>query len=325
MPPISRSSRKSEGAAANHATAPRGLAFPLSGTERGRGGEPTPPSASDYPSGACPLGRVQWPSRRFKRLGALSGWIYRRIIPSTDSRGAAPRPRRMRCRSIRNAINPRRPTPPNATRTSLDTRASPLEQQGYHKQQYSHDHEEQQETGFPRSLRKCGVQWRSRRAGALRCAQCRLSAHGYTLVHHHFPRERPHFRLQRESQRPEQLVHHSWRMDEGTEWIAKQAAEGVSRTDHRTHRPPVAGIRQAIQPPAALGGQPHQRLHLRIAADHAVERDDIGRGHLGREGHEVAELKLNARAHTAPLRLRARSLLIRAGCVDRRDCPGPSL
>jgi len=51
--------------------------------------------------------------------------------------------RRMRCRATKEATSPKKPIPPNAIRTSLDTGASPLDQHRYNKQQYSERHKEQ--------------------------------------------------------------------------------------------------------------------------------------------------------------------------------------
>ena len=54
----------------------------------------------------------------------------------------------------------------------------------------------------------------------------------------------------------------------------------------------------------------HQRRHVVEAAEHAVERDDVGRWDVWRELDEVAMLEVDAIAQAAPLRLITRHIEI---------------
>src|SRR5439155_26143303 len=75
---------------------------------------------------------------------------------------------------------------------------------------------------------------------------------------------------------------------------------------------------QAGQPQAPLRRSLHKRLHPDIAANDAIECDDIGRWNAGREIDEIADLKGDALTRALACRLFARRSEIGRRDMDAR-------
>jgi hypothetical protein len=81
--------------------------------------------------------------------------------------------------------------------------------------------------------------------------------------------------------------------------IAEQPIPEVADGGDDPRPPSVHRVNQAIQAPRLCGGSPDEGTRVGVAADHAVEGDDVGRlnlsGELGEVAMEVAGLSAPAK------------------------------
>ena len=108
------------------------------------------------------------------------------------------------------------------------------------------------------------------------------------------------------------------------EGVARQPLPGVRQPDHAPATCPSGGI--VIAEPAArsLRGPPDERVDIAIAADHAIEGDQVGRLDLRGERDEVPVPERHPIGEAAPLGLRAGRVEVRPRGVDvgrRRGAP----
>ena len=64
-------------------------------------------------------------------------------------------------------------------------------------------------------------------------------------------------------------------MDENPKWVASDPKEEVAQAGDEFGPPIVSRIHHTIQFAGAGGRKTHQRFHIVVTADHAIEGDDI--------------------------------------------------
>jgi AmiR/NasT family two-component response regulator len=99
---------------------------------------------------------------------------------------------------------------------------------------------------------------------------------------------------------------------------------GVDRVPPNSNPPNIAREAQSQQPPSVQGSRSHERLRIRIAADHAVHHDDVGRVDLVLEFDEVAVASSHAALQAILREQRGRLPVVLLGELDHRRvaCPG---
>jgi hypothetical protein len=93
------------------------------------------------------------------------------------------------------------------------------------------------------------------------------------------------------------------------------AHEDVDREDACSHQPGSSRIHGAVQAPRVSCGQANESWHVVIAADHPVERDNIGWGNLVGDVHEVTAHEFDEPVVSATLGLLTRGRQMCRGCV----------
>ena len=85
------------------------------------------------------------------------------------------------------------------------------------------------------------------------------------------------------------------RVNEGAKGIAPQPEPGVLQRKGRAHIPAIAGIDEGNHAARASGRGPKKRVHIGIAADDAVQSDDVGVGQGGCGFDEVSQDEMMAK------------------------------
>lgn len=96
----------------------------------------------------------------------------------------------------------------------------------------------------------------------------------------------------------------------------RQSEPDIQDPDADPAEPRVTRIDEAVSSTRQGRRSTDQRSHFRVAADHPIERDKIGRFDLVRERDKVADEVPDAVGMALPLRLSARRRDVGAGCVD---------
>jgi hypothetical protein len=89
-----------------------------------------------------------------------------------------------------------------------------------------------------------------------------------------------------------------------------------------SHEPPVAGEAERERALRLLSGDADERRHVRVAADHTVEHDDVGGRSELAIGRDVAVAPLDAPLEPGLLEQRAAFLLVRSRELDVRRMLG---
>jgi hypothetical protein len=77
-------------------------------------------------------------------------------------------------------------------------------------------------------------------------------------------------------------VDRGWGVDVRSKLRASNSAEQIAPSHADLHPPSVARIHCPEQSSSLIGRTARELLHVRIAADHAIERNDVGTGEFGR-------------------------------------------
>ena len=105
-------------------------------------------------------------------------------------------------------------------------------------------------------------------------------------------------------------------VDEVARGAATHGRDGVVGPHERSHPPDVARVGEAEEPRTRAGGRGQQRLEVAVAADHGIQRDDVGRRQVGRQLDDVAVAIVDAIGQAATLGLGAGSRQVVGRCVD---------
>ena len=105
-------------------------------------------------------------------------------------------------------------------------------------------------------------------------------------------------------------------MHEDAEWASLDPLDEVDRCDPDPHPPEVTGVDGSVQSGRLRSGAAHEALHVVIATDHAVERNDIGRRNLVGDIDEIAVHELHSVAVSSPLGLFACHREMSLRCID---------
>jgi hypothetical protein len=156
----------------------------------------------------------------------------------------------------------------------------------------------------PARSRWCGRQARSlvnlgRRFLARIARQCARRIHR-SRVHNNFPDECATRSGTTQSLSAERCVDRKWRVKVDAEMASPDAHQCVGQSDAGTYPPRSSGIDRAYDASRSLSRTRDERLHVRITADHAIERHDIGRVNAGRKLHEIAQHEPHAIRVTTP-------------------------
>src|SRR6476620_6820332 len=108
-------------------------------------------------------------------------------------------------------------------------------------------------------------------------------------------------------------------MDKSSKVVPRQSAHSVADLNHRLEQHSLPWKHGAPKSSRSRGGRGYQLLHLRVAADDSVQRDDVRCRYLGGEGHEIAEYESHAAAVTAPFGFVIRGIDICRGRVHVND------
>ena len=108
-------------------------------------------------------------------------------------------------------------------------------------------------------------------------------------------------------------------MNEHPERRAADTQDHVDGSHGSSHPPHVARVNSAEQPPCLESGVPDEQIHVRVAADHAIERDDVSIGKRACQLDEVSTEEAHAVAMPPPtgLVLRRRDVVGRHVDVER--------
>jgi len=82
-------------------------------------------------------------------------------------------------------------------------------------------------------------------------------------------------------------MHAFWWVKECPKRVASQTPPKVLERNERSHVPAIPRIAERDQAARSLSCAAEQVLGIRIAADYAIERDDVGVGKRGCHGSEI--------------------------------------
>src|SRR5215204_6207136 len=102
-------------------------------------------------------------------------------------------------------------------------------------------------------------------------------------------------------------------MDKRAKWGASQPKEKIFRIDDKSGPPSLARIDRAVYEARFLARPRYERSHVVVAADDAVERDDVRGRNAVRNIDEISLNELNARRMASPF-----SFLPRGAQIGRR-------
>jgi hypothetical protein len=94
------------------------------------------------------------------------------------------------------------------------------------------------------------------------------------------------------------------------------AHEDIDHGDAGSHPPGSSGIHGAVQAQRAFCGQANESRHVVVAADHPVERDDIGWRNVVGDVYEVTAHELDETVVSTSLGLVARGSQMGRGRID---------
>jgi len=87
--------------------------------------------------------------------------------------------------------------------------------------------------------------------------------------------------------------------------------------------PAICGKAQREEPAGVIGRGADQRFHIRVAADHAMEQDDVGLRHIARGPSEIQHPALDPTGEVERFQQLAGRVLVRAHEIDARGANRP--